>query len=339
MPSTVGSITRSAIRTPDEPLNILCMPTHERYESGLCQTGHNFFAYRAEGIKDWNANYAPLPVNYRLLDPAAGDGQLPAEVDFDLILSQNKFGQFQHAWRLSRMLHLPLVSLEHTLPVKDWPAGRVAALKKMKGDLNVFISEYSRGVWGWQENEAEVVHHGVDTDLFHPGDKNHSVREAHALSVVNDWVNRNWCCGFQFWQEATKGLPVRVVGDTPGLSKPAASMAELVGAYQQARVFVNTSLISPVPTALLEAMACGCCVISTKNCMIPEIVTHGVNGFLADDPKQMRALVQECLAEPATSQRVGKAARQTIRDRFAQDDFVRHWQRLFQKAAATPFLG
>ena len=64
MPSAVSTILRQASRDLDAPLNILTFPTHERYEQGLAQTGHNFYAYRAEGIKDWNPNYGQIPDNY-----------------------------------------------------------------------------------------------------------------------------------------------------------------------------------------------------------------------------------------------------------------------------------
>ena len=49
--SPLSYIIRAATRKPTEKLNILTFPTHERYESMLAKTGHNFYAYRAEGIK------------------------------------------------------------------------------------------------------------------------------------------------------------------------------------------------------------------------------------------------------------------------------------------------
>ena len=120
-------------------------------------------------------------------------------------------------------------------------------------------------------------------------------REPICLSVVNDWANRDWCCGFTIWQGVTKGLPVSVLGDTPGLSKPASSFDKLVRAYQSSRIFLNTSTISPVPTSLLEAMACGCAVVSTATCMIPEIIKNGVNGFISNDEEELKEMLVELL--------------------------------------------
>lgn len=337
MASLVGSILRAATRQDGQPLNILTSPTHESYESGLAKTGHNFFAFRANGIKDWNRAYRPVPENYTLLDPALGEKQLPLDVDFDLVLSQNHAGQFQLLSQIARQLHLPLVSLTHTLPYPSWDDGQLAAIKAMRGDINVFISEFSRRAWGWEDNEAEVVHHGIDTEVFSPNkwvDK-----KQHLLSVVNDWKNRDWCCGYKLWQNSTKDLPVVVVGATPGLSEPAKSVHDLVLSYREAQVFVNTSLISPIPTALMESMACGCAVISTNTCMVPDVVSHGVNGMLAASAEELRSHCRTLLGDPELCKRLGDEARKTIVERFSQEKFVAGWNEIFQKAAAKVFTG
>ena len=337
MATTVGSILRAAVRKEGEPLNILCMPCHERYDSGLCRTGHNFYSFRVPNIvKDWNKTFSKVPANYVLLNPERGDDQIPLGVDFDLVLSANKFGQFQIAVQIARSLHLPLVSLEHTLPMESWPPKQIADLKEMRGHINVFISEYSRKRWGWGADEAEVIHHGIDSDTFSPDS---SAKKNHLLSVVNDWMNRDWCCGFRLWQQVSQQLPVRVVGDTPGLSKPADSVAELVGEYQASQVFLNTSLISPVPTALLEAMACGCACVSTATCMIPEIIVNGVNGFISNDPNELRSYCSKLLANPSLCRRLGTAARETILERFSMTTFVERWNNVFDRASKIFYQG
>ena len=167
--SPVSSITKAATHKGGEPLNILTFPTHERYETGLAKTGHNFYGYRAEGIKDWNPNYGEIPENYRLLNSNLGARQIPLHLDFDMVLSQNKFGQYQIAKQIANTLHLPLVSLEHTLPVPSWTDDMLVSLREMRGDINLFISEYSLSQWGWEDrNDTFVIHHGVDTKLFKP---------------------------------------------------------------------------------------------------------------------------------------------------------------------------
>lgn len=337
MASAIGSILRAATRGQGRPLNIITFPTHEAYETSLCLTGHNFYAIRANGIKDWNRKYRPLPANYTLLNPARGNNQLPPELDFDLVLSQNKFGQFQIAQKISRQLHLPLISLEHTLPHPSWGAAQRQGLRQMSGHIDVFISDFSRQAWGF-EGAADVIHHGIDTETFKPNAMTVK-KKGHVLSVVNDFVNRDWCCGFKLWEEVTKDLPFQLLGDTPGMSKPAASVAELVREYRKAAVFLNTSLISPVPTALLEAMSCGCAVVSSATCMIPDIIEDGVNGYLSNDPAVLRERVQALLEKPDLAQRLGVAARKTIEEKFSLASFINNWNATFQKAANLTFTG
>ena len=326
--AAVKSITRQSSRKEDEKLNILTFPTHERYETNLCKTGHNFYSFRANGIKDWNTNYGDVPDNYVLLDPSKDMDQIPKYVDFDIILSQNKAGQFQIAKQLSEQMHVPLLSLEHTLPFPQWGDEILKAMREMRGQFNVFISEFSIDSWGWKTgNDTGVVHHGIDTDQFKPN--NNIEREDHALSVVNDWINRDWCCGFNIWQDVIKGLPYKVVGDTPGLSKPAASTEELVATYQNSRIFLNTSTISPVPTALLEAMSCGCAVVSTETCMIPEIINNEENGFMSNDPEKLKQYVIDLLNDEDLAKEMGKKARETILKKFTLDSFTKTWNKVF----------
>ena len=168
MPNIVQTILRNATRKSGEQINILSFPTHERYQSNLSKTGQNFYLWQGEGIKPWRGDYAEVPEGTVLLNPENGSNQIPQEVDIDLVLSQNKFGQFEIAEQIANQLHLPIVSIEHTLPMETWGKLELNQLYNMRGDVNIFISEYSRGRWGWKEDEAFVIHHGIDSVEFSP---------------------------------------------------------------------------------------------------------------------------------------------------------------------------
>lgn len=341
--SPVKPILRNATRAKNEPLNILTFPTHERYQSSLAETGQNFYLFQkyeeneyARHIKPWNDAYCPVPKNTTLLNPDKKENQIPEYIDIDLILSQNKFGQFQIAKQLSEFLNVPLLSIEHTLPRSDWGQRQIQQTREMVGDINVFISEFSRRQWGWNENEAAVIHHGIDTSIFKPIDG--VERENVVLSVVNDWINRDWCCGFSIWKEITgfpkSNMPLSVVGDTPGLSEPASSIEELVYQYSRSSVFLNTSTVSPVPTAMLEAMSCGCAVVTTATCMIPEIIVNGENGFISNDQNELRSCVNRLLEDRKLAAKIGENARKTILEHFGLSSFIENWNQLFYGAIA-----
>jgi hypothetical protein len=195
----------------------------------------------------------------------------------------------------------------------------------------VFISEYSRRQWGWRDGEAVVINHGIDQNVFKTLD--FVQKKPVILSVVNDFINRDYFCGFSLWREVTAGLPVKPLGKTPGLSMPAASVEDLVLAYNEAQIFINTSLVSPIPTSLLEAMACGAACVSTATCMIPEIIKNGHNGYCTNDPREMRYLLEKLLADPKECARLGANARDTISKDFSMGDFVANWDGLLRNAA------
>jgi hypothetical protein len=325
-----------AINNTSGKFNILTFPTHEAYQSNLGKLPHTFYMWQGKGIKGWNSNFRQLPANHVLLDGT--ENQIRPDMKFDIVLSQNKFGQFAIADQIAASLNIPLISIEHTLPVPQWNQKYRNELLNMRGKVNVFISEYSINQWGFDSNDPTVrtVHHGIDSKTFAPALSKGNLSGS-ILTVVNDYINRDWCCGWSIYQRIANGLPTTPVGDTKGFSKPAGSVKELVSFYQNASVFLNTSTISPVPTALMEAMACGCPVVTTATCMIPEIVKDGVNGFISNDEDYLRMRLQWCLSNPEEAAKIGQAARETIVERFSLDGHLTKWDNIFKEVVGTGY--
>lgn len=331
MPTAVQTRLREVTRD-NQKLNILTFVSHERYEPNLAKTGHEFWAWRGDGIRNWNPKYAPVPENYHILDPTLNERQLPLWLDIDLIISHNSFAHLDVALAVGNQFDVPVINVWHTLPPPNFnPLLITANYHIFQQCTNVFISEYNRRAWGFPDEDGVIIHHGLDLDFWKPGS---APRQPHALSVVNDWINRDWCCGFAQWKTAImdQGVPHRVLGSTPGLSEPAKSLEELREAYQTSQVFVNTSTVSPIPMALLEAMACGCAVVSTNTCMIPEIIKHGWNGYLVDphDVAGLNAYTQELLQGGEHVEKMMRNARQTIEESFSLDQFVSDWKELIE---------
>ncbi len=311
-----------------EKLDILCVPIHERYESNLCRTGHNFWAWRGPQVKDWNTSFAPIPKNYNLLNPDLKEHQIPLHVDLDLIISGNKFGAFQILSQYAKVYNIPIISVEHTAPHPDWPKGQIDYLKSMKGDVNIFISEWSRKKWGWNDKEAKVIHHGIDVEMFRPISSIN--KKQFILTTVNEYSKpvRHWCCGWPLYEEVTKDLPRLNVGNDAPLSLPAKSTQELVKYHNECSVFLNTASFSPFPMSLFEAMACGSICVSLPSCMVPEVIEHGYNGLLVEKPNEMRSLLMDILENRQKYEHLGVNARKTIVERFHINKFIENWNKV-----------
>lgn len=310
---------------PKRKYNILTFNTHERYQTQNAKTGHNFYAFNYEGGKDWYDGHGLMPENYYQLPK---NSMYPGIV-FDFIFVNSKFGQFQTAMQINQKLQLPILVLEHTLPLPHWPDEQLNAFKQMQGDVNVFITEYSQREWGIP---GEVVLHSIDTDLFCPAGKGFDISNE-VLTVAHDFVNRDYALNYKGWERITKDLPRVVVGDTPGLSKQSESVEDLIRSYQAASIYINPSTLSPVPTSMLEAMSCGCAVVSTSTCEIPNIIKHGVNGFISNDEGELRSYVKMLLEEPELARMMGKAARETIKQKFSEERYISEWNSIFDTVA------
>ena len=280
-----------------------------------------FYAFNSEKMKQWNNTYAQMPKNYFVMP----NDTILEYIDFDLILSQDRFYQFKTAQNIQRYIRVPIVALEHTMLGPNAPKEHREYIKQCVGDANVFISEFSRNAVGIHQN-AHVIHHSVDTEKFN--NKN-SERANKILSVANDFINRDYCLNFSGWQRITNGFDVTLVGDTPGISK-AATPEELVNLYNNHSIFLNTTTHSPIPTVLLEAMSCGCAVVSTATCMIPEIIKEGINGFISNDENTLRQRIQYLLENPEKAREIGKNARQTILENFGEEKFINSWNNLLR---------
>ena len=260
-----------------------------------------------------------MPENYYVLPK---NSLFPA-INFDLILSNSKFGQFQVTEQINRTLQIPVISLEHTLPIPSWPSEQLAGFQDMKGDVNVFITKYSRSQWGMG---GEVVYHSIDTDLFKPDD---SMNRSGVLTVAHDFIKRDYALNYTGWERMTSGLDRVVVGETEGLSEQSSSVDDLIKEYQRALVYINPSTLSPVPTSLLEAMSCGCAIVTTETCEIPNIIEHGSNGFMSNDEQELRSYIEKLFNDPDLAREMGERARKTIEDRFSESRFVNEWNNIF----------
>lgn len=320
--STLSIIQRAIKPKNKEKLDILCFDTHERCQSQMAKTGHNFYAFRYQDCKVWNTAFAEIPENYHPIK------DLYSDIDFDFILSQSKFGQLQISKQIQRQTGLPIIHLEHTIPTSNYTPEQIEMFKSIWGDYNVFISEYARDSWGFGDTDCPVIVNSIDHNFFKPMEIE---CDETVFTVQNDFINRDYCLNFQGWKRIINGFSAKVLGETEGLSKPADSLEHLREEYNKCAVYINTTTESQMPTAILEAMACGKPVVSTATCSIPSFIKHGENGFLTNDEEEFRGYIQQLLDDKDLRDKIGKAARETVLDVFSEQKYIDKWNNTFRK--------
>ncbi len=318
--STQPIIQRAIKPKNKERLDILCFDTHERCQSQMAKTGHNFYGFRYKDCKVWNTNFAEIPSNYHPIK------NLYDDIDFDFILSQSKFGQLQISKQIQQQLGLPIIHLEHTIPTSNYTPEQVEMFKSIWGDYNIFISEYARESWGFGENET-VICNSIDHEFFKPMNVE---SDETVFTVQNDFINRDYCLNYQGWQRIINGFSAKVLGETEGLSKAADSLEHLREEYNKCAVYINTTTESQMPTAILEAMACGKPVVSTATCSIPSFIKHGENGFLTNDEEEFRGYIQQLLDNKDLREKIGQSARETVLDVFSEQKYIDSWNKVFR---------
>jgi glycosyltransferase involved in cell wall biosynthesis len=120
-----------------------------------------------------------------------------------------------------------------------------------------------------------------------------------------------------------KGLErsVKFVGGVP--------KSEVPDRLAAADIFLNTSSVDNTPVSVIEAMACGLCVVSTDPGGIPYLLENGEDGLVTpvDNPEAMAAAVERVLASPALAERLSGSGRRKV-ESFDAPAVVSRWAEL-----------
>jgi glycosyltransferase involved in cell wall biosynthesis len=87
-----------------------------------------------------------------------------------------------------------------------------------------------------------------------------------------------------------------------------------------------------MPMSLLEAMAAGCAPIATAVGGIPDVVRDGENGLLVPprSPQRLAEALASLLADPARAERLGRAARATIAERYTLERAMERLEQVYR---------
>jgi glycosyltransferase involved in cell wall biosynthesis len=261
---------------------------------------------------------------------------------------------------LGELLCLPwsFTSHAHDLFVEDQGVGAKLRDSALAVTISGFNKQYLAERWGFGE-KIEVVHCGIPVDAisFEPaGRTGGEVLAVGRLEAIK---------GFDVLLEALallrgRGRDVRctVVGEGPlrgrleelirerGLQSVvtltgALAQGGVLGHLRRAAAFVLPSIVAPngardgIPVALMEAMAAGVPVVSTRLSGIPELVRDGWSGLLAEpgDASGLAERIEAILSDPGRAAELACNARRTVEDRFNLATETQRLRVLFLRAA------
>lgn len=219
---------------------------------------------------------------------------------------------------------------------------------------HLHISEYSRKIAGHDAAPwAHVVFGGVDAVKFSPGPA--EARDGTVLFVgrllphkgINDLIDalepgmRAEIIGTIANQSYFAELKRRASGKDV-LFRTDCDDRALVEAYRRALCVVLPSVyrdlygnVTKVPEllgqTLLEGMACGAPGICTDVASLPEVVEHGVAGFVVppNDPPALRNAIRNLLDDPARAADMGRRGRERVSSLFTWTGVVNDCLRLY----------
>jgi N-acetyl-alpha-D-glucosaminyl L-malate synthase BshA len=113
---------------------------------------------------------------------------------------------------------------------------------------------------------------------------------------------------------------------------------EILGEQDDVRGLLSTADVFLLPSAqesfglaALEAMACELPVVASRVGGLPEVIDHGVTGFLfpPDDTASMAQAAVALLDDPALRARIARAARRSVLERFCDQAIVPQYEAFY----------
>lgn len=107
--------------------------------------------------------------------------------------------------------------------------------------------------------------------------------------------------------------------------------SELQALYEQASIFIFPSEAENFPIVLLEAMAAGLAIITTKETGCAEVAGEAALLVSPRDPQAIRRALETLLANPDLRKSLGVAAQQRVESQFSWLTIAKQYMAVYQK--------
>ena len=246
---------------------------------------------------------------------------------------------------MARLFRKPVVLHYHSGEADDhltrWRRV-VAPLLRMVSEI-VVPSTYLQRVFAAHGYKARVIPNVIDTTRFRTRDRIRlrprllSVRNLENYYRVDNTIRafaelKRWfpdamltIAGFGSQEQELRRLAAQLrVDNVRFLGK--VSQNDLPAIYDEADIFVNSSVVDNQPVSILEAFASGLPVVSTGTGDIAAMLREGAAGLLVkpDDPEGMASAVTRLVEDARLSQRVVREASQEV-ERYTSRHVREQW--------------
>ena len=321
-------ITHSVINRvdPNRTIRVLGAFAHERFDANLAKIPNfEFYCLPIEHSRQWDERKAPFPENYFLSSEYVLEYR-----DFDYIICENPLAHYPPLKHLSKQYNLPIINIWHTNAPPGWTK-QDWDNQPFANDTHVFITKYNELIWTGQSGEHHVIDHCIDTELFATAEMLGKEQENTIFNMVNDFANRGKEHGLSLFKHLTEGLPVKLLGDSPGISAPARNLEHLVEEVATSSIFLSSSLSSPLSMSILEAASCGLALVLTSCSGNPDYFDDS-NAFLFSPsrPQDGREYLVNLLQDKDMREEYGRKARERV-ESLTTERFTDKWQQILRR--------
>jgi glycosyltransferase involved in cell wall biosynthesis len=112
--------------------------------------------------------------------------------------------------------------------------------------------------------------------------------------------------------------------------------SEVPARLNEGDILLNTPVVDNTPVGVLEAMACGLCVVSTNVGGIPYLLDNERHALLvpAHDPEAMAGAVTRILTEPGLARRLSRNGR-ALTESFDWSTILPRWEAVFSSLGGS----
>jgi glycosyltransferase involved in cell wall biosynthesis len=324
----------SADAAPRRRLRILTWHVHGNYLYNLTQVPHDFWlatdAARSvhrtgrSGTLPWGNNVHEAPLE-RL-----------TEMDFDVVLYQSRdnWEMDRRLWLSPAQRKLPRIVLEH-----DPPQQHPTDTPHWCGDpgaMLVHVTPFNALMWDNGPSPVRVVEHGVLPLAEHTW----TGEIPQGLVVVNNIARRGRRLGLDVWQHASARVPLCLVGMGSEQAGGRGEVAQdaLPAMMAKHRFFFHPIRHTSLGLAAIEAMLAGLPVVGLATTELVTVIDSGRNGFIDTRLDRLVDVMRQLVHDRGLAAEWGEAGRQTARERFSIDRFVRDWLKVFDEVTTAHTL-